>query len=68
VSGPRKGQYTPVQDRIRDDVIATKMQYGCLGAAKIGVISKVDASAPTVHKVLKSAGFENVTMRIGKVY
>lgn len=66
--GPKKGQYTPVQDRIRDDVIATKMQYGCLGAAKIGVISKVDASAPTVHKVLKSAGFENVTMRSGKVY
>ena len=66
--GPKKGQYTPVQDRIRDEVVAAKRQYEFLGSAKIGVIAGVKASHPTVHAVLKKEGFKNVTMRIGKVY
>jgi transposase InsO family protein len=66
--GPAKGQYTPKRDEIRDAVIETKQAYMKLGAAKIGKISGVNASHPTVHAVLREAGFENVTMRLGKVY
>ena len=54
---------------IRDAVIETKQAHMKLGAAKIGKISGVvDVSHPTVHAVLREAGFDNVTMRIGKIY
>ena len=66
--GPAKGQYTPVQDRIEEDVVAKKMEHPELGSAKIGVMAGVDASPKTVHAALKKNGFKNVTMRIGKAY
>lgn len=66
--GPEKGANTPIQDRIRENVIETKKKYPYLGSAKIGILAGAEASAPTVHKVLRAAGFENVTMKTGKTY
>ena len=66
--GPKKGEHTPVQDAIREKALSTKRKYPHLGAAKIAIISGVKASPKTVHAVLRKNGFENVTMRLGKVY
>jgi transposase InsO family protein len=66
--GPKKGEHTPVQDAIREEALSTKRKYPHLGAAKIAKISGVKASPKTVHAVLRKNGFENVTMRLGKVY
>jgi hypothetical protein len=66
--GPRKGEHTVVQDAISARILDAKAKHPFLGAAKIGVIAGVSASPKTVHSVLKRNGYENVTMRTGKVY
>jgi putative transposase len=63
--GPAPGS-TPKCDEIEERVVAIRKEYGFLGAAKIGVIAGVDASAPTVRKTLKRCGFENITKKKGQ--
>lgn len=65
--GPKPGNH-PVADAIREKVVHTKKKYPRLGAEKIRTIAKVEASAPTVRKVLYEAGFEPVTIKKGKAY
>lgn len=51
-----------------DKVVEQKKKPFCknVGARKIGLMSGVDASAPTVHKALMAAGFEPVRKQKGK--
>jgi len=51
-----------------DAVVKQKEQPFCrnIGARKIGIMSGVDASAPTVFKALKAAGYPPVRKQAGK--
>ena len=60
--GPAPG-HCPKVDEIFDRVVEQKKRPYCknIGAKKIGIMSGVDASHPTVMKALRKAGFGPVT-------
>lgn len=66
--GPPPGTYSKRRIDATQIVLDTKKKYIHLGAAKIVMIAGVPLSAPTVHNILMNAGYEPVTMRLGKVY
>ena len=66
--GPAKGTYSQKRKDATRDILEMKDRYPILGAAKINVMTGKKVSAPTAHDILMKAGYEPVTMRIGKVY
>lgn len=58
-TGPQPGKCPKVDEIIGKVAAQARKPFcGVLGAAKIKVLSGVDASAPTVRKALRKAGFE----------
>ena len=63
--GPAPGN-TPVCDRIESVVVAMREKHPQIGAEKIGIMAKAEASAPTVRKALQRRGFPNIKQHKAK--